>query len=465
MLAFFLVLLLPEASSAHSTDTGSGTFYGGMLSPIFLTDHLLLLTALAAVTIQQGNRIYRLVVPLFTFCLITAVLLSNHAEVSNSMFFFNLLLIFILGLFTALPGKMHVILLGLLSGMAGVFLGYDIVAQTYDSNAGTAFQSGIIMSEFLLLTVSAALVPQHFLVDKKSKKVGVSGVILGGTLLLLTLYLASNTTFSLDIITLPNEEHLIGMVATEQMSLMFICTTIFLSFLWGAGHALTPGHGKAIVAAYLIGARSTAWHAFYLGLTVTITHTLGIFCLGFIALFASQYILPETLFPWLALLSGCIVIILGFTMFASRLRLLVGKASHHHHHHPHGDHHHSHDHGHTHQHGHSHLPPEDKSVSWKTIIGLGISGGLLPCPSALVLLLAAISMQRIGFGMFLVFVFSIGLAAVLTSVGLLFIKGSHIIQKIPQASAATRILPVMSAVLIFVLGVFISADAMKAIQF
>ncbi len=455
----FLILFLPAHSLAHLATTDTGTFYGGMLSPMFAPDHLLLLMALAVVTIQLGNRANRLVLLLFSITLVTGMFFSKSVGASNSFYPLNLMMILTLGLFTALPGRIHFMLLALLTAMTGLFLGYDVVVKTLPAGSGLPSLSGFALTEILLLALTTAWVPQHLLTETKITKGMASTLILGGGFLLFILFLTSDTSLSLQNLTLPNEESLIIMVETEEMSLAFICTTLLLSLLWGAGHALTPGHGKAIVAAYLIGARSTPWHALYLGLTVTITHTLGIFCLGFIALFASQYILPETLFPWLTLISGIIVVALGCTMLIKRLRMLLGKEPHHHH--EHDEHGHSHDHHHEHNHTHSHLPRgEDTPVSWKTLLGLGISGGLLPCPSALVLLLAAISMQRIAFGMVLVFIFSIGLAAVLTTVGLLFIKGSRLIQKIPQASAATRILPIMSALLIFILGVFISWDAL-----
>ena len=133
---------------------------------------------------------------------------------------------------------------------------------------------------------------------------------------------------------------------------------LLTAFVWGAAHALTPGHGKAIVASYLIGSRSTPWHALYLGLTVTLTHTLGVFALGLVALFAARYVLPEQLYPWLAAASGLIVAGLGATMFVSRLRQLRlgGGHSHGHEHgHRHGDHD---DHGRDHQHaGKRSAPP------------------------------------------------------------------------------------------------------------
>jgi hypothetical protein len=132
------------------------------------------------------------------------------------------------------------------------------------------------------------------------------------------------------------------------------------SFVWGAMHAMSPGHGKTIVGAYLVGERATLQHAVFLGLTTTITHTIGVFALGLVTLFASQYILPEQLYPWLSCLSGLMVVVIGLNLFISRIqttqilkRSPVG--------HSHADDHH-HDHHHDHSHGnHSHLPPDADS--------------------------------------------------------------------------------------------------------
>jgi ABC-type nickel/cobalt efflux system permease component RcnA len=201
---------------------------------------------------------------------------------------------------------------------------------------------------------------------------------------------------------------------------------LFIAFGLGALHALSPGHGKTIVGAYLVGSKGTPRHAIFLGLVVTITHTLGVFALGLITLFASNYILPDRLMPFLSFVSGLLVFFIGISLFKERLFSFLGwrSSSLHGHSHSHdgdGEHTHTHD-GLTHSHGgstHTHLPPED--ISLKSLLGLGISGGLLPCPSALVLMLSAISLGRVGYGLVLTLVFSIGLAATLTTVGLVFL--------------------------------------------
>jgi nickel/cobalt exporter len=256
----------------------------------------------------------------------------------------------------------------------------------------------------------------------------------------------------------------------------------------GALHALSPGHGKTVVGAYLVGSRGTARHAAFLGLTVTITHTLGVFALGVVTLFASRYIVPERLFPVLSFVSGAIVLTIGLTLFLRRLRATLGlsAAAHHHHsHHAHEHPHympddvhaehreesglaHSHD-GHWHSHdggrAHTHLPPgaDGGRVTLRSLLALGISGGLLPCPSALVVLLSAISLHRVGYGLLLVIAFSLGLACTLTMIGLAFVYAGRLMKRRADAAASGRImrvLPALSALVIACVGAAICYEAL-----
>ncbi len=452
--SILLLLLFPCASYAHQSSTKITNLYSGILFVLSSPAHLLILIALAFVTIQIDRK------PLSWSSLFAVVFLiglplgtsTGNLGDLNPLYVF---LLFILTFCTFLPEKTHRITLVVMTSLTALLLGYGAGIQATANESGLHFLTGVAFMELTLFILALTLVPKKLTSGSGLARGVTRSLIIGAGILLFLL--DSTSSLSIQDISVFSEEGLLKMVEREEMNLTFVCTTLLFSLLWGAGHALTPGHGKAIVGAYLIGARSTPWHAFYLGLTVTITHTLGIFCLGLVALFASHYILPETLFPWLAAISGLIVLSLGMTMLVSRLRSLLEEKKHRH------FHAHGHDHGHHHHH-HSHLPPEtDSPVSWKTLLGLGISGGLLPCPSALVLLLAAISIHRIGFGMALVFTFSIGLAGVLTMVGLLFIKGSKVLHKIPQASAITSTLPILSAFLIFTLGGFITWDAIRSL--
>jgi nickel/cobalt transporter (NicO) family protein len=415
-----------------------------------------------------------------------------------------------------------------------------------------------------------------------------------------------------------------------ELTPIAILVALVIAFALGMFHALSPGHGKAVVGAYLIGARGTARHALFLGITVTITHTLGVFALGLITLFAARFILPEQLYPWLALLSGVLVLVLGAILLRSRLRLALSGAplehehehshdhaghshshnghdhdhehshdhenghvhthepiaagvgagakalaqvggtatltrpvmvyhmhtherhehshghdhehgehththehdghththdheqhdsghthahhdhdhehSHeHHHHHDHDhehaghshshdhhhyhdhDHEHSHDHTHEHEHGHSHehdhahthdhahagehshglfkhshTPPE--ALTWRKLLIFGISAGLLPCPSALVVMLSAIALGRTAFGLVLVVFFSMGLATTLTALGLLFVYGQKFLGKLKVGAGKQafiyRALPVVGAAVVTVVGIALTYEAL-----
>src|SRR5262249_13720202 len=147
------------------------------------------------------------------------------------------------------------------------------------------------------------------------------------------------------------------------------------------------------------------------GGTVTVTHTIGVFALGLVTLSLSQFILPEQLYPWLNLISALLIVMVGLSVLRWRVRDWRSPAPQDHHHPDHG---HSHDHDHSHDHGHTH----DPALGNRRLLGLGISGGIIPCPTALVVLLAAISLHRIGYGLVLIVAFSLGLAATMTGLGL-----------------------------------------------
>ncbi|MBI3957430.1 MAG: high-affinity nickel-transporter [Chloroflexi bacterium] len=243
---------------------------------------------------------------------------------------------------------------------------------------------------------------------------------------------------------------------------------LLAAFVWGAAHALAPGHGKTIVAAYLVGSRGTARHALFLGLTTTLTHTAGVFVLGFITLFASRYILPERLYPWLGVLSGLLVVGIGLSLIWQRLRPARDAAHAHHDHSHQHPHEHSHEHSHddtTHSHDghtHSHLPPgsDGAPITWRSLLALGVSGGLLPCPSALVVMLGAIALQRVAFGLLLIVVFSFGLASVLTLIGILMVHAGKLVSYVPESGRFLRLAPIASALFITLAGGGITAQAL-----
>jgi nickel/cobalt exporter len=211
---------------------------------------------------------------------------------------------------------------------------------------------------------------------------------------------------------------------------------------WGALHAISPGHGKAMVAAYLVGTRGTARHAVALGATVTVTHTIGVFALGVVTLALSQYVLPEDLYPWLTLISGLMVVGIGASVLRSRIRTARRV------------------HSHSHSHPHSHAPED---LGWKGILGMGVAAGLIPCPSALVVLLAAISQHEVALGLLLILAFSVGLAATLTVLGLAVVSARRLIPARLTTGRLATALPAGSAVAILAVGCLLTARAVPGV--
>lgn len=298
----------------------------------------------------------------------------------------------------------------------------------------------------------------------------------------------------------------IDLIAAPEVAPHMWGVALLAALMLGALHAFSPGHGKSVVGAYLIGSRATARHAAFVGLTVTVTHTLGVFALGFATLLASAYVLPEKLFPVLGLVSGLIVIGMGLFLAvrrwpAARTAWTQGR-------HPqrsasalafrsivtaaplgrlqgryvlasmHGGPAHAHAPGavhaaHSHQHGagwhshggtwHSHLPPgaDGEQVTWRSLLALGVSGGLVPCPSAMVLLLAAIALNRTAFGLALVVAFSAGLALTLMTIGMVFLHARKYIPSGAHAPRWTRLLPFASASVIAVVGLALCYAALS----
>jgi ABC-type nickel/cobalt efflux system permease component RcnA len=243
---------------------------------------------------------------------------------------------------------------------------------------------------------------------------------------------------------------------------------LLAAFAWGAFHALSPGHGKAMVAAYLVGTRGTARDAVALGATVTVTHTAGVFALGLVTLGLTAYVVPEDLYPWLSLVSGLLVVGVGVGLLRSRVRSLRARPGGDHRHHHGHDHSHSHDHhghGHHHRHGHDHAHehPHPPAGGRRGLLALGVSAGLLPCPSALVVLLAALSQHEVGLGLLLIVAFSLGLAGTLTGLGVLVVSARALTPRLARAGRALTVLPALSTLLILAVGVLLTAQALPSV--
>ena len=225
---------------------------------------------------------------------------------------------------------------------------------------------------------------------------------------------------------LPN---LAEQILTPQLTI----TGLSLAFGFGAIHALTPGHGKAIVTSYLIGSNSTFIHAFWLSILTTIAHTVGIFLLGLVVLLASDYFLPEQLYFVFSLLSGIAICIIGFWRLESYFNP-VGE--HHNHHHVHSN-----------------------DLTTKSLVTLSIGSGLIPCSEALILLLGAIALHRALYGILLVCAFSLGLALVLAVVGLVAVYCRQWLDKLPQFESMQTYISLVSAIAISLVGLFLTTEA------
>jgi nickel/cobalt transporter (NicO) family protein len=227
-----------------------------------------------------------------------------------------------------------------------------------------------------------------------------------------------------------------SLVGRDHLSPLVILASLAAALFWGAAHALSPGHGKTIVTAYLVGQRGTPRHAALLGLIVTATHTVGVFALGLVTLALSQLIVPERLYPWLNLASGLLVVGIGASVLRARLR----RRAHGHHHHHHHD------------------------TSFRSLFAVGISGGLLPCPSALVVLLAAISLHRVAFGLLLIVAFSAGLALSITGIGLGAVLARGAFRRASLDGPLVRLLPAASALVILAAGLAMTVRAFPKVS-
>jgi len=285
---------------------------------------------------------------------------------------------------------------------------------------------------------------------------------------------------------------LTDLVKAGQLSPLFLAGAFLLSVVLGSLHALTPGHGKALVGAYLVGSHGTARDAVFLGSIVTLTHTGSVVLLGLVTLLASHYILPALIAPWLEIISGVLVVGFGLSLLVRRRSSLgawLGRTKSHVrddapetatiHPHPHehsdgaGAELHSDDldaleHTHAgsgeHAHSHTHALP-DRQVSARSLLALGVSGGLVPCPDAIAILLVAVAVNRVPFGILLILSFSIGLALVLIGIGIAMVRGLRFITRSDLLSRFAVYTPILSAVVVTGLGAALTVSAVQSLRF
>ena len=253
-----------------------------------------------------------------------------------------------------------------------------------------------------------------------------------------------------------------GVLSAERLATTPIFLAVAAALGLGFAHALAPGHGKTLVAAYLVGNRGTWRHAVGLGFTVAVSHTVGVAALGVVTLLASSAFEPAAVYPILATLSGVIVFGMGVYLVLRSTRSGRARRSSHDHDHPDSDHGHSH--SDDHAHGHTHELPQ--TITWRGLAALGVSGGLVPSASAVVLLLGAIGLGRTGLGVLLVALFGVGMSAALVGAGLLVVGaerlGSSLMTERPWLKSLRKALPVVMAWVVLMVGALLIYNATRA---
>jgi ABC-type nickel/cobalt efflux system permease component RcnA len=273
---------------------------------------------------------------------------------------------------------------------------------------------------------------------------------------------------------------LAALVDVQDLTPLAILVSLAIAFGLGMVHAISPGHGKTIMAAYLVGGRGSSRQAVALGLAVTVSHTLGVLTLAGITLAASSVLPPERLYPVLGVASGGLVILIGASLLWHRLAPIAAAAAHRRAH-AHGNGHthardhdraHGHSQPHVHPHPHSHgQEPTGDTISWRGLVALGLSGGLVPSASALILLLGSIAAGRVAYGVVLVVGFGVGMAVVLAGIGLLLVHARRLVERrvASGVSAAERFqrlvtpVQVATAGLVVILGVVLTGQALTRV--
>src|SRR5438094_2430278 len=266
------------------------------------------------------------------------------------------------------------------------------------------------------------------------------------------------------------------LLKTHDVTPFVLLVSLLAAMALGGFHALTPGHGKTVLAAYLVGTRGTARHAIALGLSVTVSHTIGVAVLAILIILAGNVIPPDQYQHLVAILSGLMIIAIGAWLLAGRLgtgrsalsvATAMSRAQDDEHDHP-LDHDHEHQLAHDHDHdhdgpGHSHLPPPGRELTWRTLFALGLSGGIVPSSSALIILLATLTTGRAAYGLVLVIAFGLGMAIVLTAVGLALVYARAYVERLPRRQLLQRFamaVPLVTAMLVLGIGILLTGSAL-----
>jgi len=260
------------------------------------------------------------------------------------------------------------------------------------------------------------------------------------------------------------------MLARGTSDWTFVLLTLLVAIALGALHALEPGHGKTLLAISLVGARATVKQAGILAAALTVAHTIGVIALGIAINIFKGYFVPEAIYPWITLLSGAAIAIIGARAVQRQLQSRPAPATVPAHSHDHGHSHdrgHTHDHGHIHDHGHTHdhglddleharlhAIPGNAPLKFGGTVWAAMSGGIAPCPAALVVLLAALALNEVTYGIFVIIAFSFGLAATLTGLGIGVVRGASWLQGRRGFEFFMRYGPLVSALMISTIGAY-----------
>ncbi|HXI46608.1 MAG TPA: hypothetical protein VNH13_09920 [Candidatus Acidoferrales bacterium] len=264
-----------------------------------------------------------------------------------------------------------------------------------------------------------------------------------------------------------------ALLETRDVSPLILLGSILAAAALGAGHALTPGHGKTLMGAYLVGTRGTPIHAIGLGLSVTVSHTIGIVVLAGIVI-AFRGVMPPELFNRLApIASGLLVLGIGGWLLVTQLRARhkagreasAAAGQGHAFEHEHGMHRHGAG-AEPHSHGgrpHSHAPAAGSRLTWRSLFLLGLAGGVIPSTNALIILLSTIATGRAVYGLVLVIAFGLGMAVVLGGVGLTLVLARDRIERLPSRTVLRPLasyLPLAAGFVVFTLGVVLTTQAL-----
>lgn len=252
---------------------------------------------------------------------------------------------------------------------------------------------------------------------------------------------------------------------TQPITFSLVIIALIVSFVLGGLHALTPGHGKAVVAAYLVGSRGRIIDAVFLGLVVTFTHTFSVITIGVILLLTKNRFAQSDIVLWLSIVSGLLIVGIGAWLLVKNMRDYYRSKSdthddsqnHAHSHNP------SHTHGHSHSHGHAHTHVPTERTGFWGLLTLGISGGIVPCVDALIGLLFAISIDKLTWGVIILCAFSLGLAAVLVAIGILMVMAKPLLDRFTGQGVWLKRLPIISASVVIVLGAVLVFKALISV--